>query len=1092
MDFTANLIDLIRDPLSTILIDCRAITHLISQEESFQMEFDKVQKDAEILLIVFNQYLQRHIFADGQVRAQNQEEAATKQFFFETLIQHTQQFRSNLISLMQTVQSVGRLEMFRDADQQQQQQQRQEPDGADTNPAPTASRNTNRSLYALLKYKLQENLLSVLEATRGLMKACSASPAPMSNANTYCNNSDSFSISITTEYLQSISTTFLKQMAGVAECCSLPDVSKSDFQLLVTSYELAADQFIQLLKDHSKFDISERITTISTNIENLKNLSNDIHQWVLEAKPLDATRLQHNYQQEQCVLALIEHVKAVIPLINQSINKQASANPLPTSIELIDLVKLEQQLFDLIEEEEEEEEEDESDSESENEVEEQQMNKLTIQLSDSQIINSGDSNNQEENIASTTTTSSSTTNEESSSSSTSTRRYGYDLPTISLTENSDDEDEEPMIWSLPISSISSDPFKRNEVDNGNGANQVDSDRRSNSASAANPSIKVYSSKDFNIKAIQARSSSLSSSQAKSSSGIGNGQQPNGPSDRKLKGWTLKNPFRRSKSRENLHDQQQSSQTPNPSKSTDRKIILPKSTKQSSQQPLTQSLSQQNLQQPQQQQPQQPISPLTSSTIISQPTSVNSSPGFSSTKWIASLPSSRSMSNLLMHSERRPSTIDPNSNESSPRGHGDDDNCIDNNNLGGEVVIIESDDGASTYTDQLNDESLNDDIESFDHDYFDTPLGIRGSTQEPTVELFQAAKDFQIEEIGVRSKRYSNPILIRLDHNERHIEHYKTFFYSKEQYNFINYVPSLGGHIIISVVKQQEPGKNKQHRALIRTRNGVEKILIVSRTPKEKDIIKSIQNYLKPIANISKSSFKSIKTDKIISHLLDFEKIDITKRYHFFVMFCGDGQITEREMLSNQKVSREFVEFYRFLGKKVPTKDWSSYNGGLDTRNNTDGEYTIYTELQGIEIVFHISHLIPVERRKEILSRNTSVIIYHEGKSTLNPSTFSSSKNTFTNQTYHYHLEILFEIKKVRVDDGSSVFYKMGVASNTQIPPFGPMISDPPIYQKIASFKQYLITKLINAENAVYSTQHLMQELSKQRSIKLDDIVTAVL
>lgn len=40
--------------------------------------------------------------------------------------------------------------------------------------------------------------------------------------------------------------------------------------------------------------------------------------------------------------------------------------------------------------------------------------------------------------------------------------------------------------------------------------------------------------------------------------------------------------------------------------------------------------------------------------------------------------------------------------------------------------------------------------------------------------------------------------------------------------------------------------------------------------------------------------------------------------------------------------------------------WDSYRGGLDCKNNQTGEYSVYTEFQGQQIMFHVSTLLPFD------------------------------------------------------------------------------------------------------------------------------------
>jgi hypothetical protein len=55
-------------------------------------------------------------------------------------------------------------------------------------------------------------------------------------------------------------------------------------------------------------------------------------------------------------------------------------------------------------------------------------------------------------------------------------------------------------------------------------------------------------------------------------------------------------------------------------------------------------------------------------------------------------------------------------------------------------------------------------------------------------------------------------------------------------------------------------------------------------------------------------------------------------------------------------SKEFEEFLVFLGQRVKLQGWDKYAGGLDTKNNSKGVESIYTEFHGLEIM-SVSSLI---------------------------------------------------------------------------------------------------------------------------------------
>lgn len=47
-----------------------------------------------------------------------------------------------------------------------------------------------------------------------------------------------------------------------------------------------------------------------------------------------------------------------------------------------------------------------------------------------------------------------------------------------------------------------------------------------------------------------------------------------------------------------------------------------------------------------------------------------------------------------------------------------------------------------------------------------------------------------------------------------------------------------------------------------------------------------------------------------------------------------------------------------MGSKIRLQGWQKYKGGLDVNKDQTGEYSVFTEYEGHEIMFHVSTLLP--------------------------------------------------------------------------------------------------------------------------------------
>jgi RAP1 GTPase activating protein 1 len=132
-----------------------------------------------------------------------------------------------------------------------------------------------------------------------------------------------------------------------------------------------------------------------------------------------------------------------------------------------------------------------------------------------------------------------------------------------------------------------------------------------------------------------------------------------------------------------------------------------------------------------------------------------------------------------------------------------------------------------------------------------------------------------------------------------------------------------------------------------------------------------------------------------------------------VIYVKDGQYTEEEILDNNEHSPLFDEFLQIIGDKVRLKGstttlfieyieklygeeiclvgrnikrnsilfvvvsgFDKYKGGLDTVHDLTGLYSVYTHWRGIEIMFHVSTLLPYEKNDPQKVYTSSCILHH--------------------------------------------------------------------------------------------------------------------
>ncbi|CAG5105365.1 Oidioi.mRNA.OKI2018_I69.chr1.g2065.t1.cds [Oikopleura dioica] len=116
-----------------------------------------------------------------------------------------------------------------------------------------------------------------------------------------------------------------------------------------------------------------------------------------------------------------------------------------------------------------------------------------------------------------------------------------------------------------------------------------------------------------------------------------------------------------------------------------------------------------------------------------------------------------------------------------------------------------------------------------------------------------------------------------------------------------------------------------------------------------------------------------------------------------------------------------------------------------------------------EIMFHVSTLLPTDpddkqqvAKKRHLGNDVVAVVFQERNTPFCPSLM---------QTKVTHCYVVVQPMDV---DGPTQ-YKISVCCRKDVPDFGPKLPEPPVFKSGACFRKYLLCKLINAENACYSS-----------------------
>ncbi|ETN80860.1 Rap/ran-GAP [Necator americanus] len=228
---------------------------------------------------------------------------------------------------------------------------------------------------------------------------------------------------------------------------------------------------------------------------------------------------------------------------------------------------------------------------------------------------------------------------------------------------------------------------------------------------------------------------------------------------------------------------------------------------------------------------------------------------------------------------------------------------------------------------------------------------------------------------------------------------------------------------------------------------------------------------------------ALQSPRVEELLMKMDEQPIYTRYKVGIMLCRAGQSTEEHMYNNEHSSPAFDEFLDFIGQRVRLKGWDQYKGGLDTRGDTTGTHSIYCGYQAHEVMFHVSTLLPftpsnrqqLSRKRHIGNDMVTVVFQEPGALPFSPIAVRS------------HFQHVFIIIRVHNACTDNVSYSVAVSRSKEVPAFGPPIPKGATFSKCADFHDWLLTKIINAENAVHRSKKFATMAARTRREALRDL-----
>ncbi|XP_063409687.1 rap1 GTPase-activating protein 1-like isoform X3 [Mytilus trossulus] len=310
--------------------------------------------------------------------------------------------------------------------------------------------------------------------------------------------------------------------------------------------------------------------------------------------------------------------------------------------------------------------------------------------------------------------------------------------------------------------------------------------------------------------------------------------------------------------------------------------------------------------------------------------------------------------------------------------------------------------------------------------------------------------------------------------------YRDHFLKKEHFDYF-YLDENVGPIVMSI-KDESTTDEEQLRVILRTKAWTKQKVV---TMEEVDNIPNPVKVAKCLCEeISTERFNPVLSTKGSQLIVGYDEHNITNNYKIGIIYQKFHQTKEEELFSNVNHSPAMEEFLLTIGDRVKLKDFQGFRGGLDNVQSQTGEESVYTQFKEREIMFHVSTLLPFTdgdpqqlQRKRHIGNDIVVIVFQEENTPFVPNMIAS---------HFLHSFIVVQPIDPNTDHTK---YKVSVAARSDVPQFGPSIPNSAIFDKGPEFRDFLLTKIINAEKASYKSDQFSKLEERTRGALLECLHT---
>ncbi|XP_035380186.1 signal-induced proliferation-associated 1-like protein 1 isoform X1 [Electrophorus electricus] len=335
----------------------------------------------------------------------------------------------------------------------------------------------------------------------------------------------------------------------------------------------------------------------------------------------------------------------------------------------------------------------------------------------------------------------------------------------------------------------------------------------------------------------------------------------------------------------------------------------------------------------------------------------------------------------------------------------------------------------------------------------------------------------------------------VEHVDLGAYYYRKYFYLREHWNYLGVDETLGP-VAVSLRREKlddhkEHGPQYNYRAIFRTselttlRGSImeDAVPSTSKHGLARGLpLKEVLEYLVPELNAHCLRL-ALNTPKVTEQLMKLDEQGLSFQLKVGVMYCLAGQSSEEEMYNNEAAGPAFDEFLQLLGERVRLKGFSKYRAQLDTKTDSTGTHSLYTTYKDYEIMFHVSSMLPYTPnnkqqllRKRHIGNDIVTIVFQE-----------PGAKAFSPKNIRSHFQHVFVVVQVHNPCSDSTCYSVAVARSRDVPAFGPPIPEDAKFPKSTVFRDFLLAKVINAENAAHKSDKFRAMATRTRQEYLRDL-----